>query len=140
MTVLVVEQALISRLTGDSTLQSLLTGSGRIYHGLEIPIPKVPSVTYINEVNTPLDSFRADIIGPMEEYYRFNVFADNYEAVVERIYRLLHQYSFPALSGMTIKSCVWDWTGPDEFDEKLQVGSKMIRFKIIVIRSAQEPV
>jgi hypothetical protein len=134
-----VEQALMTRLSADSVLQSLLGGAGRIVHALEKFEPKEGMVSYSNVSSVPGD---VDGLGARTEteLYQFNIFADNYEAVKERLFRLLQQYQFPTPSDAGIKSCTMEWVGPDEFDEPLQVGVKRIRFRIEICRSAQEPV
>jgi hypothetical protein len=136
--VLTVEEAICSRLAGDATLQSLLGGSGRIFHALEQTQPIVGSITYLNEVNIEGD-LRGDVVSSDTQFYKFNIYHNQYEQIKERVYSLLHQHRFSALSDACVKACVWEWTGPDEFDEKLQVGVKRLRFRLSVVRSAQAP-
>jgi hypothetical protein len=136
--VLTVKEALMTRLAGDATLQTLLGASGRIYHALEQVEPIASSVTYIQESSIPGD-LQGDNVASHIEFYKFNVYHQQHERVAERIYTLLHQYRFPTPSDAGIKACVWEWEGPDEFDEKLQVGVKRLRFRLSVARSAQAP-
>ena len=136
---LTVKEALMTRLVADATLQTLLGGSGRIYHALEQTEPIASSITYLQETAVEGD-LGGDNVSTHVEFYKFNIYHKQYERVAERLYSLLHQYRFPTPSDAGIKACVWEWEGPDEFDEKLQVGAKRLRFRLSVARSAQAPV
>jgi hypothetical protein len=136
---LTVEEALMTRLAADTTLQSLLGASGRIYHAMEQKQPVASSITYKSELSVEGD-LAGDVVSYEIQFYMFNIYHQQYERVKERLYSLLHQYRFPTPSDAGIKSCVWEWTGPDEFDEQLQVGVKRLRFRLDVVRSAQAPV
>lgn len=137
---LTVEEALMTRLTGDSTLQTLLGGASRIWHAMEQKTPVNGSITYMKEFVVPSQVLRTQNVEAEVEFYIFHIFHEQYEAVQDRLYRLLHNYRFPTPSDAGIKSCVWEWTGPDEFDEALMCGAKRVRYKLEVIRSAQSPV
>ncbi len=137
---LTVEEALMTRIAADATLQTLLGGSGRIFHAMENQRPVSGCITYLNEFVTPSGSLRAQNVEGEVQFYVFHIYHQQYEAVKDRLYRLLHHYRFPTPADAGIKSCVWEWTGPDEFDEALQCGAKRVRYKIEVVRSAQAPV
>ncbi len=134
-----VEAAIMTRLTGDSVLVSLLGGSGRIYHALEGNAPKVGSLTFMETTSIPalLDARNVQV---QETYYMLTVFHDQYQDVLDRVYRLLHLYQFPTPSDAGISRVVWDWSGPDGFDEDLKVGRKQVRYKFYVARKAQAPI
>jgi hypothetical protein len=139
---LTVEEAIVARLAADTTLANLLGASGgdaRIYHALEAIQPKTQCVTYMHVTSVPGDINGLNV-AVQDELYVFNIYHKQYEKVKERIYSLLQNYRFPTPSDAGIKSCVWEWEGPDEFDERLQVGLKRARFRLSVVRSAQAPV
>lgn len=133
-----VEEAIVTRLTGDTTLQNLLGASGHIFHALEHKEPFVNSITYHHLVAIP--GMLQDNTMPRQEFYQFTIYHKQYEVVLDRLYRLLHKYRFPTPSDAGIVSCLWDWEGPDEFDEDLLVGRKTVRYKLNVVRQAQAPI
>lgn len=140
-----IDELLMARLTGDNSatgnLQSLLGGSGRIWHAHQLQLPVKGSVTYLSESNVPSAVLRGENLEGQVEFYMFHIFHDQYNAVLDRIYNLLHNYRFPTTpADVAVKSCVWEWTGPDEFDEALECGAKRVRFKIESVRSAQAPI
>jgi len=138
-----VEEAIQTRLTGDSvgndSLQYLLGGSGRVFHAFEQFEPKVGMLTHFYQGGRPGD-INADSAQTETGIYQFNIFSDTYEAVKERVIRLLQGHQFPTPSDAGIKGCTLEWIGPDEFDEPLKCGVKRMRFKIEICRSAQAPV
>lgn len=138
-----VEEAIITRLVADNAvtgnLQTLLGGASRIVHALEPRELKVGSITYQCLASVPGD-LRTKNVEVKTEIYQFNIYHHQYEVVADRIYRLLHLYRFSTPSDAGIKSCVWDWEGPDEFDGALKVGLKRVQYKLEVVRSAQSPV
>ncbi len=129
----------MTRLTADTVLAGLLGGSGRIYHALEKITPQVGSLTYYAVGTLPGDVM-AKNVEVRDEQYMFNVFLDAYEPVLDRVYRLLHQYRFSTPTDAGIAYCTWDWEGPDRFDEDLVCGTKQVRYKIHVIRQALAPI
>jgi len=136
-----VEEALLTRLNGDSTLKSLLgNGSDCILHAMEAVYPLAAgTVTYSNVSGGP-GGVNTDDVKTVQELYQFSIFSQNYEAVKERIRRLLEDYPFPALPDGSIKSCILEYVGPDDYDADLRVGVKRIRFKVEICRSAEAPV
>ena len=138
-----VEEQIMTRLTGDNSgsgnLQTLLGGANRIYHAFEKVEPKRSSITYHVVTNIPGD-VNADQIQTRNEFYQFNIYHKQYEVVLARLRRLLHNYQFPVLSDGVIHGSVWDWEGPDEYDEGLQVGLKHVRYRIFAIEAGQAPI
>ena len=134
-----VEEAIMTRLTGNSSLQTLLGGASRIYHALEKVEPKINSVTYMNVTNVP-GGLQQDNLMVREETYMFSIFHNQYEEVMDLIYKLLHLYQFPTPSDAGVIKALWDWEGPDDFDEGLQVGKKTVRYRFQVVRKAFEPI
>ena len=129
----------MTRLTSDTTLQSLLGSSGRIYHALEKVEPFINSITFMN-VTTISEGLRGDVVSTRREDYVFNIFHPQYEDVLDRLFKLLHQYRFPTPTDAGIIKAMWDWEGPDDFDEALQVGRKTVRYKFYVVRQAFAPI
>lgn len=127
-----VETAIVSRLTGDSTLQSLLGGAGRIYHAMESGQAKKPSLTFML-INASPGSINSDRVQTMEETYQFMIFADNYVDIAYRLRRLLDGYQFADGSEAGSISAVWESEGADAFDEPLEVGRKDVQFKVMLM-------
>ena|SRR3990167_1235904 len=134
-----VEEALMTRLTGDATLVSLLGGSGRIYHAMEKVEPKINSITFMAITSVP-EGLTGDVVMSRREDYMLSIFHNQYEDVLDRIFKLLHMYQFPTPSDAGIVKAMWDWEGPDEFDEDLKVGKKTVRYKFYVVRQAFAPI
>lgn len=128
-----------SRVNGDSTLQTLLGGSGRFWHGFEPLEPKIGSLSYIQEVVVP-GRIQADNAQSYEQFFMFSIFAQNYNAIAERLYSLLHNYRFSESSDMGAAICMSDWIGPDSFDEGLKCGKKQMRFRVLSVLKPQNPI
>lgn len=134
-----IQAKLYSRLTGDITLVNLLGGSGRIYHALEGKEPIAGSLTYMMMPSVP-NASSADSAQILNQYFQIMIFARNYNAVAERVYKLLENYRFsePSDAGEPIANL--DWIGEDNFDEALKVGRKDMRFRVLVIPKAVAPI
>ncbi len=133
-----VADAIFQRLDGDSSLRTLLGGSGRILHAFEPGWPKAGSITYHKTTAGP-GGIDADDVQVVTEFYQFNIYHNRFPLVSALLYRLLHQNRFTPSPEFTIKRCLFDWEGPDEFDEDLKVRRKHVRYKVDFTRSAQSP-
>lgn len=133
-------QALLySRVNGDATLQTLLGGSNRFFHGFENNQPKMSSISYVMEVTVP-GAIQADNAQSYVQYFMFSIFANNYNAIAERLYSLLHNHRFAATSDQGGAICMSDWIGPDSFDEDLKCGKKQMRFRVLSVLKPQNPI
>jgi hypothetical protein len=135
-----VAEAIQKRLTDDDTLESLIGQAGQIYNAQTAKYPlQAGTVTFMYLSGVPGD-IDSDDARTDREIYQFNIFSQKCEEIVERIFKLLHNYQFPQSSSGAIKACTKIWEGPDEFDEDLQVEVRHIRFMFEIARSAFAPV
>lgn len=130
---------LYSRVNGDTTLAGLLGGSGRFFHGFENNQPQQSSLSYIMEPSVP-GNIRADNADSFEQYFMFSIFANNYNAIAERLFSLLHKFRFAAASDMGGAISFCEWIGPDSFDEDLKCGKKQMRFRVLTVLKPQNPI
>ncbi len=145
-----IEQVVYKRMIGDSGsggLISLLGDSAmapvRIVHGYQNVTPKAPSVAfslYAAPKNISVPRFTRDV------YMSFNIYADNYPDISFRLMRLFDgiQHDLSVISGGSVQigglSSVFDFEGPDGFDESLEVQSKDLRFRFFAVSKAQNPI
>lgn len=140
-----VETLIFSRLTGDTgtdSLEDLLGGSGRIAYGFQSADTQAPSIRYWNFTSGP-GLLTGDFIRTWEEFYQFDIFSNLHPDINFRLKRLFDGRCFAIPGSFTqagAASSVWDWEGPDAFDETLEVMSKSIRFRFFVIPTAQDPI
>ncbi len=134
-----IQQRIYSRLTGDTTLQNMLGGSGRIFEGLDADLEKAPCIAFNSLANIPGD-IQGDMVMTDVEVYTFKVFADNNKAIISRMRILMDRYTFAETSEAGGLQCVWDSDGPDLFDEDLKVKRKDTRFRIFSMPKAVGPV
>ncbi len=134
-----IQQKIYSRLTGDTTLQNLLGGSGRIFEGLDADLVKAPCIAFNSLANIP-GNIQGDMVMIDVEVYTFKVFADNNKTIISRMRILMDRYTFAETSEAGGLQCVWDSDGPDLFDEDLKVKRKDTRFRIFSMPKAVGPV
>lgn len=134
-----VQTKIFARVDGDATLKSLLGGNDRIFHGLEAVQPQINSIRYGMEIGVP-GLLQADNVQSEEQYYKFQVYSDRYNAVIKQIRALLDRYRLGDTSDAAAPIGVLDWVGPDDFDEGLKCGKKEIRFRVFVIPKPLGPV
>lgn len=137
-----VQTALYSRLTADTSsvgLVGLLGAAARILHADEGGIPTAPMLTYRQSLAQPGQS-SADRAPINEMYFEFQIFAVNYNAIAERLYRLLHNHRLGSQNDAGAALGVWVWTSPDQYDEDLKVGRKDLRFRYFVVPKSQAPI
>lgn len=137
-----IQAAIYSRLTADTGsagIVTLLGSATRIMHALENAVPTVPSLQYFQFMSNESPS-AADKAQINEQFFQFSVYASNYNAIVERLYRLLHNQRLSAPSDAGAALGTWVWSGPDLFDEELQIGRKDVRFRFFVVPKSQAPI
>lgn len=130
-----IEEAIYTRLSGDSALATLLTGSGRIHHALEAQQAQKPTLTYLCLLSVP-GSINSDRVQTMEETYQFIIFAENYPDIAYRLRVLLDGYRFPETSEAGNIRGVWESDDADMYDDALQVGRKDVRYRILLTPKA----
>ena len=82
--------------------------------------PDFPLITY-NEISA---SGRM----PRIEGFNFTVWADNYEAVHEIVYGLLHGQSLGTTTGVGNVALLWNWAGPAIFDQNYNIYTRVHRY------------
>jgi len=137
-----VETLIFSRMTADATLVNLCGGTGHIKFAFQSGEPSVPQLTYFMVTSNPgilVGDFARTII----ETYQFSIFSNQHPDIVSRLKRLFDGMVFTVPSNYTelgkLES-VYDWEGPDGFDESLEVMRKDIRFRFMAVPKAQNPI
>ena len=129
----------MTRLTADvsgaSSLQTLLGGSGRISHAQELRQAKSPGV-YYQSLSNSRGSIFSDNVKTSSEIYQFKVYADNNEDILYRLRVLLDGYTFPDQSDTGSIRCNWDSDGPDVFDDSMMRNAKTAQFRISMVPKA----
>lgn len=137
-----IETIIFSRMTGDTTLVSLIGAANRILHGFQNVTPHKPQITFYNIVSTK-GILRGDQAETNELFYTFSIFAENYLDIVARLKRLFNGQVFEKPAGASEIQCIfsnWDFDGPDQYDDDLQVKRKDVRFKFTVTLQALDPI
>lgn len=141
-----VEQLVYARMIADTEatngLVPLLGNVGNILHAFQSSEPTVPSLTFHVYTQAP-GLLGGDFIRQMELFLQFNIFAANYADITFRLFKLFNSHVFAVPSNykqIGQVSSVWDWEGPDGYDEQLEIQKKDVRFKFFVIPKAQNPI
>jgi hypothetical protein len=141
-----VEQLIYSRLTSDSEatigLLALLGDSSHIMHAFQMTIPEVPYLTF-QVFSQTKGLLGGNFTRSLDVFIQFNVFAKNYADVIARLRHLFDGYRFDVPSNYTeigqLKG-VFDFEGPDGYDEQLEVQSKQVRYRFFVTPKAWNPI
>jgi hypothetical protein len=124
-------------------LGDALTGTPtRFLHAFQVATPPSPGLMY---------SVTAAPTGQIPRFTRevfitFNIFSPVYPAIAFRLMRLFdgRQHSLSVISGgaTTIGgvSSVFDFEGPDAYDEALEVQKKDVRYRFFTVLKAQNPI
>jgi hypothetical protein len=138
-----IHAAIQTRLTGDSSLtgnlQTILGGSGRIYHQFEDKVPQVPCVVFA-EMSTAPGHIDGDNVQTYEQFYVFRIFSNRAWEIVERLKTLLDKYRFPDTTEAGHIQCTFSSVGPDLFDEDLKVARKDATFRIYMVPHTVAPI
>lgn len=141
-----VEELVYARLIADTAVGgvvALLGGdSARILHAFQSNVPPSPGVTF-HVWNTVPGLLTGDFVRQMILFMQFNIYSPVYTDIVFRLKRLFDGYCFtvPAVNAqLGSVSSVFDWEGPDGFDEQLQQQRKDVRYRFFVVPKAQNPV
>lgn len=124
-------------LLGDST-----TTPVRVLHAFQVATPPSPGITYgvTASPKGTLPRFTREV------FVTFNVFAPNYTEIAFRLMRLFDgvQHDLSLISGGAAQigglSSVFDFEGPDGFDESLETQKKDMRFRFFAATKAQDPI
>lgn len=139
-----IETLIYSRLTGDTGsggLEELLGSSGRVRLGFQPGAGLAPSIVFWlftggRGTTSPNVAFTHEYI------YQFDVFSNSHPDITFRLKRLLdgHCFSDSGLTQVGGISSIWDWEGPDGWDEALEVMRKSVRFRFFSAFAAQNPI
>jgi hypothetical protein len=123
-------------------LVPLLGAADRILHAFQSATPPAPGLTYQVFNSTP-GLLTGDFVRTMIVFIQFNIFANNYPDISFRLKKLFDGYCFTVPGGYTqlgTLTSVFDWEGPDGFDEQLQVQRKDVRYRFFAAPKAQSPI
>jgi hypothetical protein len=150
-----VEQLVYQRMIADNAAGGILNLLGnsitapitvtRILHSHQNIDPPSPGLTYGILATVP-GHLEGDFTRTLEVTIAFTIFAENYAEVAFRLRRLFDgwTHSLSLISGGAMQvggvSSVFDFEGPDGFDESLQVQKKDLRYRFFVKPKAQNPI
>jgi len=137
-----IETTIYARMTADATLVNLCGGTGHIKFAFQSGAPQVPQLTYFLYTSIP-GSLTGDFTRTFNDIYQFTIFSNQHPDITARLKRLFDGMVFtlsPALTELGKLESVFDWEGPDGFDESLEVMRKDIRFRFFGVPKAQNPI
>ncbi len=141
-----VEELIESRLIADtdavSGIVTLLGGAGHILHAFQVDIPEVPYLTF-QVYSAGKGLLGGNFARSLDIFMQFNIFAINYSDIAARLRQLFDGYRFDIPSNFTDVGqarSVFDFEGPDGYDETLEVQSKQVRYRFFVTTKAQNPI
>ncbi len=141
-----VETLVYSRLSGDSQatigLLALLGDATHIVHAFQMIIPEVPYLTFQIFSQTK-GLLGGNFARSIDVFMQFNAYGQNYADVVARLRHLFDGYRFDIPGNFTeVGQCrsVFDFEGPDGYDDQLEVQSKQVRYRFFVTPKAWNPI
>ncbi len=142
-----VEQLIYGRLIGDTQatvgLVALLGSTTHIFHAFQNTLPAIPYLTFqvYSQVKGQLTGNFARSI---EVFIQFNIYAINYADIAARLRKLFDGYRFdiPSSNYVDVGQLrgVFDFEGPDGYDEMLEVQFKQVRYRFFVTPKAWDPI
>jgi len=147
-----VERIVYARIVADSGTGGILNLLGetlplsgvpvRFLHAYQVKDPPSPGLVY-----SILSSVKGSIPRQVREVFvSFEIFSQDYETIGFRLMRLFDgiQHDLSVISGGATQiggvSSVFDFEGPDGFDEQLAVQKKDLRFRFFATVKAQDPI
>ena len=64
----------------------------------------------------------------VEEAYNIQIWCDNYEAIEDRLYELLHRKTIGDATDIHPVAVSWDWSGPPVYDDDHKIYVKAVRY------------
>jgi hypothetical protein len=141
-----IDKLIYGRLVGDTVatigLVALLGTSANIMHGFQNVIPKVPYLTFqvFSEIKGQLGG---NFTRSIDVFMQFSVYAANYADVIARLRHLFDGYRFDVPSDYTEigqMRGLFDFEGPDGYDDQLEVQFKQVRYRFFVTPKAWNPI
>lgn len=113
----------------------------RVLHSFQLSTPPSPGLTYgiFSAPKGQIPRFTREV------FVTFNIFAPNYSEIGFRLGRLFDgvQHSLSLISGGSTQvggvSSVFDFEGPDGYNEQLATQQKDLRFRFFAVTKAQNP-
>jgi hypothetical protein len=141
-----VEELVESRLLADTDavngIVTLLGGAGHIVHAFQTEIPEVPYLTF-QIFSAGKGLLTGNFARSLDLFFQFNIFAVNYPDIMKRLRQLFDGYRFDIPTNFTdvgqVRS-VFEFEGPDGYDETLEVQSKQVRYRFFVTPKAWNPI
>lgn len=147
-----VEELIYKRIVADNASGGVLSLLGeplpltgaptRFLHAYQIKDPPSPGLVY-----SILSSGKGHIPRQVRDVFvSFEIYSEVYETIGFRLMRLFDgiQHNLSIISGGATQvggvSSVFDFEGPDGFDEQLAVQKKDLRFRFFVTVKAQNPI
>lgn len=128
--------------TGTGGLVGLVGDANHIVHAFQMIEPKQKYLTF--QIFTVIKGqLQGNFTRSLELFIQFNIFADNYQAIASRLRQLFDGYRFDVPSNYTdvgqLKG-VFDFEGPDGYDETLEEQTKQVRYRFFVTPKAWNPI
>ncbi|QOR55527.1 MAG: hypothetical protein UMS36scaffold28_17 [Phage 59_13] len=137
------EQLVYARLIADSGLTTMLGGATHVLHGFERQIPKGGDYLTFQIYSGGPGSLTGDFARSLEIFVQFNIYSKSYATIGNRLRLLFDGYRFDVPTNYTDVGAVrglYDFEGPDGYDESLEVQSKVLRFRFLVTPKAASPI
>lgn len=137
------DELIYQRMITDTGLVALLNGeTARIGYGFQLNAENnSPQLRFFEMAGVP-GMLTGDFARTWEYTYEFGVWSNQYVDIISRLKRLFDGYSFTVTGTTEIGAVrsVFDWDGPDQYDEVREVALKNVRFRFFVIPKAQDPI
>lgn len=141
-----VETLIYSRMIGDTEatngLVALLGSTAHIVHAFQDTVPVVPYLTF-QVYSQGVGQAGGNFARSLDVFMQFTVYAINYLDVIARLRHLFDGYRFDIPTNYTeigqLRG-VFDFEGPDGFDESLEVQTKQVRYRFFVTPKAMSPI
>lgn len=141
-----IEQLIYGRMTADSEatigLLALLGDASHIVHAFQEIVPRAPYLTF-QVYSQGKGQLGGNFARSLDVMIQFNIFASIYNDIAARLRHLFDGYFFIVPSNYTeigqLKG-VFDFEGPDGYDEQLEVQSKQVRYRFFVTPKAWNPI
>jgi len=125
----ILKEYIYQLLRDDATLHTLLSKAETPYgvYFMSPPAkPEFPLITYF--VGPQSGRFPRDIT------INITAWGNNFEAVQNRIYELLHDVVPTGISDCTPKMLKWDWAAPELFDDDYKIYYRQDRYILKVLK------
>jgi hypothetical protein len=120
-----------AKLTAAGTLGNLLSYNATskpdcFIHANSPETPAIPYLTYFISDET---SFF-----PRNIFFNFTAWGNNFEAILARVYDLLHKKIEITASDYSTKAVLFEWASADLWDDDLKCYYKQARYRVITVK------